>query len=76
MTGAQAKALLGPVKPAGELSATEAQRHEAYRARTLRRLDLEDRITKQQAEVNAGTAYLVELLNEHLAEDFWKDHDG
>ncbi|MBK5227928.1 MAG: DUF222 domain-containing protein, partial [Actinobacteria bacterium] len=76
MTGAQAKALLGPVKPAGELSATEAQRHEAHRARTLERLDLEDEITTQQAEVNAGTARLVSLLGRHLSKDFWKDHDG
>ncbi|MBE3076069.1 MAG: DUF222 domain-containing protein, partial [Actinobacteria bacterium] len=76
MTGAQAKALLGPVKPAGELSATEAQRYEAQRARTLERLDLEDEITTQQAELNAGTARLVSLLGRHLSKDFWKDHDG
>ena len=76
MTGTRAKALLGPPEPTRELSETEAQRYKAHRARTLERLDLEDEITTQQAELNAGTARLVSLLGKHLSKAFWEDHDG
>ncbi len=39
-------------------------------------LELEDRMTAHQGEINAATAAQVDLIAEHLEAGYWTRHDG